>query len=97
MAKGMGRGGALSNAERRLAHSLVDDTDGGSSSEESLTGRGAAGQPSAWLRERCERLDRRAATQSAHAAPLPGQPWGWKEPNSHVVLDRLSLRFPRMK
>lgn len=33
------------------------------------------------------------------AAPLPGAsgPWGWKEPNTHVVLDRLLPCFPGMK
>ena len=40
----------------------------------------------------------RAETLLRDWKPLSkGSPWGWKEPNSHVVLDRLITRFPHMK
>ncbi|MBK1649530.1 sulfotransferase family protein [Rhabdochromatium marinum] len=42
---------------------------------------------------------------SAHGNPLlyqvhrhkPDNPWGWKEPNTHITLDRLITRFPKLK
>lgn len=95
MAKGMGRGGALSSTERALAQSLTV-ADAAGDDAQRLQGRGNAGTPAAWLRERCQRLERHAAPAKA----LPGSPhalWGWKEPNSHIVLDRLMQRFPHMK
>jgi hypothetical protein len=47
--------------------------------------------PQDWRRARAENLLRTTK-------PLPeGSAWGWKEPNSHVILDRLIGRFPRMK
>jgi hypothetical protein len=45
-----------------------------------------------WLRERAERL-LEAARQDAGTVLN----WGWKEPNTHVVLDRLDLLLPRMR
>jgi hypothetical protein len=44
----------------------------------------------AWLRLRVESL---LATQPRRRAG----PWGWKEPNTHVFLDRLPTAFPGMK
>jgi hypothetical protein len=102
MAKGMGHGGALSSSERALAQCLTvaDDAPGDDAPSRlrghAGMGRGNAGTPPAWLRERCARLERRAAASASQQHP-PGQAWGWKEPNSHVVLDRLVPRFPRMK
>jgi hypothetical protein len=45
-----------------------------------------------WLRERARRLDAAAAD----ARPRPER-WGWKEPNTHVVLDRLCAALPSLR
>jgi Sulfotransferase family len=47
--------------------------------------------PVPWLRERVRRLEA--------AASLCRQPerWGWKEPNTHVVLDRLRAALPSLR
>lgn len=58
---------------------------------ESLAETDRPQQPAAWLRERAESL-RRAARRRG---PRPGA-WGWKEPNTHVFLDRLQGAFPGM-
>ena len=47
---------------------------------------------SAWLSERVESLRRAAALQSQRHGR-----WGWKEPNTHIYLDRLQRAFPTMK
>jgi hypothetical protein len=86
MAKGMGCGGALTQAERDLAQSLT--------SAEEEEDRGNAGAPTPWLRERCRRLEQKAAATSGSTGALL---WGWKEPNSHILLDRFMTRFPNMK
>ena len=55
----------------------------------------AADQPShdaEWLRRRVDSLE--AWTAREWRAP---RPWGWKEPNTHVVLDRLEPFLPGMK
>lgn len=44
----------------------------------------------AWLRERADTL------LTGPAAPNPG-PWGWKEPNTHLVIDRLAKRLPGLR
>lgn len=44
-----------------------------------------------WLRLRAERL------LAADHALDPNTPWGWKEPNTHVVIDRIHLLCPRLK
>lgn len=44
-----------------------------------------------WLQERCETL-LAAARQPAH-----DRPWGWKEPNTHVVIERLWQRMPGLR
>src|SRR5262249_24496407 len=46
----------------------------------------------AWLRQRVASL--LAATVSGRPR---GERWGWKEPNTHVFLDRLQTAFPEMK
>lgn len=33
----------------------------------------------------------------AAARPAHGRPWGWKEPNTHVVIERLWARLPRLR
>lgn len=61
-----------------------------------------------WLIDQCirdtsSRLDkarRKAIADSLKQAVLASKPvnkWGWKEPNAHIVLDRLLLSLPRMK
>lgn len=47
--------------------------------------------PSDWLRLRADSL---LAPQKAY---LEACPWGWKEPNTHVVIDRLMRLMPKMK
>jgi hypothetical protein len=44
-----------------------------------------------WRESRAKTLLERAGV------PAHGQPWGWKEPNTHVVLDRLPGALPGMK
>ncbi len=45
-----------------------------------------------WLKERAQTLKRRRRIKpSAYIG------WGWKEPNSHIFLDRLYKRYPKMK
>lgn len=44
-----------------------------------------------WLQERCESL--LASTRQ----PRPGQRWGWKEPNTHVVIERLWQCIPELR
>jgi len=61
-----------------------------------------------WMMDQCareiasrsERARRRSLVQSLRRAATnqrPAGPWGWKEPNTHVVLDRLLLSLPGMK
>lgn len=47
--------------------------------------------PASWLRERCESL-LAAARQPAH-----DRHWGWKEPNTHVVIERMWRRMPTLR
>ncbi len=56
----------------------------------SLTGDRSQ-HPSAWLQQRAHSLIAAAATRR-HA---PSR-WGWKEPNTHVMVDRLVRHFPEM-
>ncbi|MCU0836442.1 MAG: sulfotransferase [Chromatiaceae bacterium] len=46
--------------------------------------------PPDWLRARAESLLR------GSMAPRSG-PWGWKEPNTHILIDRLAERLPRLR
>jgi hypothetical protein len=56
----------------------------------SLARSGRAQHPAAWLSARAESLlTTRGYTQAAH--------WGWKEPNTHVVLDRLVRALPNLR
>lgn len=43
-----------------------------------------------WLLERVESL------LAASARVIQPRPWGWKEPNTHVFLDRLAVAYPDM-
>ena len=45
-----------------------------------------------WLAERCASLLSALGT----GRPVPAR-WGWKEPNTHVVLDRLQVALPAMR
>jgi len=47
--------------------------------------------PRAWLQERAESLLSPKETRSTDTL------WGWKAPNTHIVLERLAARFPGMK
>lgn len=49
--------------------------------------------PSDWLRERLTRLE------TALAAPAAARPrlWAWKEPNTHLVVERLLAREPSLR
>lgn len=47
---------------------------------------------SQWLRQRAESLLEAARRQQGRAGN-----WGWKEPNTHVFLDRFQAAFPEMK
>lgn len=46
--------------------------------------------PPEWLEARAQSLD------TAPAPPTAG-PWGWKEPNTHVVIDRLAACLPGLR
>lgn len=47
--------------------------------------------PAAWLRERT------ASLLAATGQPPVDGPWGWKEPNTHVVIERLWRRLPDLR
>lgn len=47
---------------------------------------------STWLRQRVESLLAAASPEERHTGP-----WGWKEPNTHIVVDRLAATLPDMK
>jgi hypothetical protein len=56
-----------------------------------LASRDREQHPAPWLSER-------AATLLAQRQALePNTRWGWKEPNSHIILDRLKAHFENMK
>jgi hypothetical protein len=61
-----------------------------------LVGESAAGSrpqhDSAWLAERAESLIRESA-----GPPRNSSAWGWKEPNTHVVLERLNEIMPDLR
>ncbi|HET6632965.1 MAG TPA: sulfotransferase [Rhodanobacteraceae bacterium] len=50
--------------------------------------------PAAWLRQRAATLIEAMADGVAEAKH---DRWGWKEPNTHVVLDRLTRALPRLR
>ncbi len=45
----------------------------------------------AWLAARAE------SAVLAAAAPAHDRPWGWKEPNTHICIDRIAARLPTLK
>jgi hypothetical protein len=57
----------------------------------SLARRDRPQHPADWLRARVDSLVQ-AAREPAH-----GEPWGWKEPNTHLVIERLWQRLPRLR
>jgi len=48
--------------------------------------------PDGWLQERAHAL-----IESSHEALPAGNRWGWKEPNSHILLPALIRNFPQMR
>lgn len=46
--------------------------------------------PAVWLQAREARL-------LVASGAAPGQPWGWKEPNTHLVIDRLGQVIPDLR
>lgn len=44
-----------------------------------------------------QRADSLLATQILHSVDHGKQAWGWKEPNTHIVLDRLKIAMPNIK
>jgi hypothetical protein len=48
--------------------------------------------PKEWLAERADRI-----INTSSSSAQPGIPWGWKEPNTHIVLPVLSQLSPNMK
>jgi hypothetical protein len=78
------RGGIATDADRALLQALAVVDRGGADRVQ----HGAA-----WLGERAARL-----LASASAAPSPGPDrWGWKEPNTHIVLPRLRDALPGLR
>jgi Sulfotransferase family len=47
--------------------------------------------PKEWLH------DRASSFCNGHTSKRPDQPWAWKEPNSHIVIDRIFRLDPRLK
>lgn len=59
----------------------------------SLAAHDRPGHTADWLRTRANTMiDASAATSTNHA-----QPWGWKEPNTHILLPALIGNFPAMR
>lgn len=56
-----------------------------------LAGRDRLQHDSAWLQERAQSL--RAALEG----PARTGPWGWKEPNTHMVVDHLAQAIPELR
>ncbi|HMB44173.1 MAG TPA: sulfotransferase [Luteimonas sp.] len=48
--------------------------------------------PDGWLQARADAL-----IEAPHVPLPPGQLWGWKEPNSHILLPALIRNFPDMR
>jgi hypothetical protein len=103
--QGMGIGGVLTESEQNKLASLASTHrpgmfEGcGAHLIPCLNSQACPGHPATWLRERVQRL--RSASLSTYDATLDstwgGKRWALKEPNAHVVLDRLAERFPNMK
>lgn len=58
----------------------------------SLAGADRPSHDAEWLRHRARSLETWTAKERRASGP-----WGWKEPNTHVVLDRLEPLLPGMK
>ena len=58
---------------------------------DSLAGEDRAQHGSGWLMQRRETLLAAAASRSSHRR------WGWKEPNTHVVIERVWERLPDLR
>lgn len=56
-----------------------------------LCGDGRLQHSQAWLGERAESFLNEAGSKQA------GQPWGWKEPNTHIVIDRIFQYEPELR
>jgi hypothetical protein len=56
-----------------------------------LVGDGRPQHDTAWLRARAQSLTRAMSHARQPAA------WGWKEPNTHIVLDRLQTCIPELR
>jgi Sulfotransferase family len=56
-----------------------------------LCGDGRLQHPQAWLVERAESFFNAVSSKRA------GQPWAWKEPNTHIVIDRIFQCEPELR
>ena len=56
-----------------------------------LAARDRAQHPASWLEARADSLREAACRPRFHG------PWGWKEPNTHVVIERLWQRLPGLR
>lgn len=59
-------------------------------------GNGAVQHDEIWLKERLESLTC-AIAQNSNSTAAGLRRWGWKEPNTHIVLDRLAGALPDLK
>lgn len=75
-------------AERMATGRLVDAA--AASDLAGLARRRCGQHTEPWLAER-------AATMATPESSAAGQPWGWKEPNTHLVLDRLARAWPDLR
>jgi hypothetical protein len=78
---------AVSGASNTL--SIPDDVIDGD-----RPGSGLVQHDTGWLNERKARLAERLFSGEEADSNIP---WGWKEPNTHVVLDRLADNIPELK
>jgi hypothetical protein len=56
-----------------------------------LSGDGRLQHPQGWLVERADSF------LNGFSSKRGGQPWGWKEPNTHIVIDRLFQHEPELR
>ena len=56
-----------------------------------LSGDGRLQHPRNWLEERAESF------LNGFSSKRGGQPWGWKEPNTHIVIDRIFQYEPELR
>lgn len=81
-----------------LAQALVSGLRGGQPLDpatcavlQDLSARDRPQHPASWLKERASSLSDAARRPSFHGK------WGWKEPNTHVVIERLWQRMPALR